>query len=106
MTRKEIVKALREFIHQFDGRDVGDYFVEDVLEAAADLLEQDAKKTSWISVKDRVPEKSMLVLGVVHGHVGELAYINDRNVFKRRERPIEGVTHWMPLPEPPKEDEK
>lgn len=41
MTRKEIVKALREFIHQFDGRDVGDYFVEDVLEAAADMLEQD-----------------------------------------------------------------
>lgn len=106
MTRKEIVKALREFIYQFDGRDVGDYFVEDVLEAAADLLEQDAKKTSWISVKDNIPKKSMLVLGVVHGHVGELAYINDRNVFERRERPIEGVTHWAPLPEPPKEDEE
>lgn len=105
MTRKEIVKALREFIHQFDGRDVGDYFVEDVLEAAADLLEQDAK-TGWISVKDRLPEKTMLVLGVVHGHVGELAYINNRNLFERRERPIEGVTHWVPLPEPPKEDEE
>lgn len=104
MTRKEIVKALREFIYQFDGRDVGDYFVEDVLEAAADMLERDAP--GWISVKDRVPEKSTLVLGVVHGHVGELAYINDRNVFKRRECPIEGVTHWAPLPEPPKEDEK
>lgn len=105
MTRKEIVKALREFIHQFDGRDVGDYFVEDVLEAAADLLEQDAK-TGWISVKDRLPEKTMLVLGVVHGHVGELAYINNRNLFERRERPIEGATHWVPLPEPPKEDEE
>lgn len=42
MTREEIVKALQQFIHQFDGRDVGDYFVEDVLEAAADMLEQDA----------------------------------------------------------------
>lgn len=42
MARDEIIKALRQFIHQFDGRDVGDYFVEDVLEAAADLLEQDA----------------------------------------------------------------
>lgn len=41
MTRDEIIKALQQFIHQFDGRDVGDYFVEDVLEAAADMLEQD-----------------------------------------------------------------
>lgn len=58
-----------------------------------------AEMPKWISVKERMPEKSMLVLGVVHGHVGELAYINDRNVFKRREHPIEGVTHWMPLPD-------
>ena len=60
----------------------------------------------WISVKERMPEKSMLVLGVVHGHVGELAYIKDRNVFERREHLIEGVTHWMPLPDAPEvEDE-
>ena len=42
MKRKEIVKALRQFIHQFDGRDVEGAFVENVLEAAADMLEQDA----------------------------------------------------------------
>lgn len=60
----------------------------------------------WISVKERMPEKSMLVLGVVHGHVGELAYINDRNIFKRREHPIEGVTHWMQLPDAPEVDDE
>lgn len=49
MARDEIVKALRQFIHQFDGRDVGDYFVEDVLEAAADMLEQDANTKSQFS---------------------------------------------------------
>lgn len=49
MARDEIIKALRQFIHQFDGRDVGDYFVEDVLEAAADMLEQDAKTKSQFS---------------------------------------------------------
>lgn len=58
----------------------------------------------WISVKERMPEKSMLVLGVVCGHVGELAYIKDRNVFERREHPIEGVTHWMPLPPCPEQE--
>lgn len=62
MTRDEIIKALQQFIHQFDGRDVGDYFVEDVLEAAADMLEQDAKKTNWISVKDRMPESGEKVI--------------------------------------------
>lgn len=60
MTRKEIVKALQQFIHQFDGRDVGDYFVEDVLEAAADMLEQDAP--GWISVKERLPESGEKVI--------------------------------------------
>lgn len=48
MARDEIIKALRQFIYQFDGRDVGDYFVEDVLEAAADLLEQDANTKSQL----------------------------------------------------------
>lgn len=61
MRRDEIVKALRQFIHQFDGRDVGDYFVEDVLEAAADLLEQDGKlinstrQVEWVSVDKKLP---------------------------------------------------
>lgn len=60
MTRDEIIKALQQFIHQFDGRDVGDYFVEDVLEAAADMLEQDAP--GWISVEDRLPESGEKVI--------------------------------------------
>lgn len=64
------------------------------------------EKSGWISVKERMPEKSMLVLGVVHGHVGELAYIKDRNVFERREHPIEGVTHWMQLPDAPEVDDE
>lgn len=42
MTREKVIKLLRKFIHQFDGRDVEDSFVEDVLESAADMLEQDA----------------------------------------------------------------
>ena len=89
MARDEIIKALRQFIHQFDGRDVGDYFVEDVLEAAADLLEQDVPPTDmvpkdfhdrcmemeigrrmlleqnapkWISVKERMPESGEKVI--------------------------------------------
>ena len=42
MTREEAIRLSRQFIHQFDGRDAEDEFVEGVLEAAADMLERDA----------------------------------------------------------------
>lgn len=79
---------------------------------AADMLEKlaaekDAKKPEWISVKDRLPEKNSIVLVcmdngqykvVLTSHLssnGEwISYDKNRK-----------VTHWMPFPEPPKEEE-
>lgn len=64
------------------------------------LRERDAK---WISVKDRLPKPIDNVL-VYHEdgtieiewlyHAGDFAY---EGIYGT-------VTHWMPLPEPPKED--
>ena len=68
------------------------------------------KMSKWISVKDKMPEPSRYV-----------ACIAKRNPFSRfmpmvariekngwanpiTEQYISEVTHWMPLPEPPKED--
>jgi hypothetical protein len=64
----------------------------------------------WISVKERLPEldrivmayrseciKAMITKYRTHGDISFEAW-TDGN-YK-----IEGVTHWMPLPEPPKED--
>ena len=121
MTREEVIKLLRKFIHQFDGRDVEDAFVEDVLEAAADMLEQDAPE--WISVKDRLPEPGEQVLLIAYGwsdttvYLGRLEHMTPETSWltgitsKESEWCIQGwsylreprVTHWMPLPEPPKE---
>ncbi len=75
---------------------------------AADMLEQDAKKTSWISVKDRMPEDDAtylvygrngygIVFAVYYGD-GEWLTCDDLTNITRF------VTHWMPLPEPPKEN--
>lgn len=50
--------------------------------------------TEWISVKDRLPQehKNYLVF-TKHGVTEILKYDGDAGV----------VTHWQPLPEPPKE---
>lgn len=75
MTRKEIVKALRECSSgnmncskcpMWDSKT--DLRCMDVaMMSAADLLEQDAKKTRWISVKDRLPEYGEQVLLTAYG---------------------------------------
>ena len=67
--------------------------------------------TQWISIKDRLPEKSgeylvlcqtaanMMVLNFSRKH---LAF----NVFdcqKDAKTEIKNITHWMPLPKPPEE---
>ena len=54
----------------------------------------------WISVKDKLPEGyiRVLVISAVKQHVA--LYMGDRFVVWGES--IKGVTHWMPLPKPPK----
>ena len=53
----------------------------------------------WISVKDRLPDESGLVIGydIVWG-VGCFYYHTDMQTSTWQQ-----ITHWMPLPQPPKE---
>ncbi len=58
----------------------------------------------WISVRDRMPEDCVEVLVAVWPSV----YIAEREdgewwAVDRMPSAIGGVTHWMPLPAPPKE---
>lgn len=64
----------------------------------------------WISVKDRLPEENQTVLIYTDKHETYMARIYDNN----EAWPIsnscgccgseEKFTHWMPLPQPPKEE--
>jgi len=66
----------------------------------------------WISVKDRAPEDGKIVL-VTDGRIIGISscysedeshrYIINFGYYIGNEAHIENVTHWMPLPEPPKE---
>ena len=65
------------------------------------------KKNKWISVKERLPEKSGLYL-TYHAKRGSMtmhySVNNDAwNAFDHEDRPKYAleVTHWMHLPEPP-----
>jgi hypothetical protein len=59
----------------------------------------------WISVKDRLPDLTCRVL-VNHFSLGVIsAYRHYEDSFtcdSSWDCPIEQITHWMPLPEPPK----
>lgn len=64
----------------------------------------------WISVKDRMPEESDCYLVYIVANntpknksIITLYYTNLTKQFVYENRELFTVTHWMPLPEPPKE---
>lgn len=61
------------------------------------------KRGGWISVKERLPENGQRVL--VHYRIGETCDITETRYVAGGYIGYwgGGVTHWMPLPEPPKE---
>ena len=70
---------------------------------AAEMLVEDINVPGkWISVKDRLPEK--------HGHylvVRDNGYMSV-DMYSRSShwgKDVCKITHWMPLPEPPKDGE-
>lgn len=63
----------------------------------------------WISVKDRLPcgaDESEWVLVYADGAINCMGYTNrgfsDWTYAKAHNIAIDDITHWMPLPEPPK----
>lgn len=68
----------------------------------------------WISVKERLPERGIHVLGAIHDPLITRSHdlitiklVGDKFLELFNNNEVEGgdlykVTHWMPLPEPPK----
>lgn len=102
-----IKEALDDIITSGINLGAGDFVDLEALEVAARVLE----KMQWISVKDRLPNnKGCYLLTVKHWFDGETvvreAYWNGEDWLScddRRYKITPRVTHWMPLPEPPKE---
>lgn len=79
---------------------------ESVLNLAEIALDEQPTIDSyeWISVKDRMPEQYSYVIVFTGLEVTEAFYDGWRFGCTSKSHPI-SVTHWMPLPEPPKGDE-
>lgn len=70
--------------------------------------EQGVTLQEWVSVKDRLPEESgMYIVTANDGHAQRVSFVQWQK--KNRMWNLTGarsywrVTHWMPLPKPPKE---
>lgn len=73
----------------------------DVLMKAADAIEE-LSKPRWIPVTDRCPEKSGDY--IVFDDCRNL-YVNEWHcLLKKWQYDDSRITHWMPLPQPPKEE--
>ena len=77
--------------------------IETVFEYAENLPTYDfAQKNEWISVKDRLPEEDIRVLVYINSDRSYTKLDTDRLSNGKFVRWYKDVTHWMPLPEPPK----
>ena len=116
MTREEAIEAIK--CNWPDSRYT---ILREALDMAISALRQqdvtDKDVGKWISVKDRLPDYMGEVLVIVSGKPHENITLDGAYEIAEYD-PVEGwilemwpewcsgvVTHWMPLPEPPEEDE-
>ena len=81
-------------------------------EAANYLIAHGVTVQEWISVDDRLPEEGEYVLCVLKGfnYGGKIQVckfvpadkFKDKPYFEHFRNGFPSVTHWMPLPQPPK----
>ena len=73
---------------------------------ADDLISNGVTVQEWVSVDDRLPEIGEIVLacGKRHATSGMFqgASIKNPKLWNWKGNTLKQVTHWMPLPQPPK----
>ena len=112
--REKLVELLDNFhrdLSPFAGNEKL-FVVDDNVEQAEYLIEHGVTVQEWISVEDRLPEEGEYVLCVLKGfnYGGKIQVckfvpadkFKDKPYFEHFRNGFPSVTHWMPLPQPPK----
>ena len=76
------------------------------MEATAYIQQLEAAKPKWISVEERMPEDGDDVAAIIRWNENVWEYgiaFRCNGKWLVNGEGIVTVTHWMPLPEPPKE---
>lgn len=84
-----------------------DYLFREAADAIEELTDTNVGK--WIPVTERLPEEYTRVIGFMAWKaMTAIEYQNGKwySIDHLEPLPDEAITHWMPLPEPPKEEEK
>lgn len=116
MSSKELIKALRDdnaCLSIKTAHEAADA-IEQLQQQIDGWIEQERKALlksvpKWIPVTERLPEDGSDILAV-QSYCGEVRIVPanyDRGVWYDCvfNRVAEHITHWMPLPEPPKEEQ-
>ncbi len=89
--------------HKWGYEESADHLIANGVTIATDTNVGD----KWISVKDRLPEdrkeRVLVKIKDANNIIGHPGMDTDRYMGERWVRWGHNVTHWMPLPEPPKE---
>lgn len=113
----ELVMRLRELSREFYLND-NDRDTETILVQASDAIEalsgKDTNVPRWIPVTERKPKTDDIVIVAIHDDSGDTPYdvtnvgffldVYPLGVWVVENERCNYVTHWMPLPEPPKEE--
>ena len=100
MYEQKIIKNLREFSAKYQYED--QKLSETCFRAANAIDELQSQLPKWIPVTERLPENDKTVLVWNRRNSREYFNVCDHGqwIILRQE----DITHWMPLPEPPKEE--
>ncbi len=100
MKTNELIEILRDESNP----NVLDYIDEaaDALEAQQKRIEELEQERRWIPVTERMPKSGVRVIVCRGDKVEQGVFLGVNGWWKVYGTNTKSVTHWMPLPEPPK----